>query len=87
ENGKISLAGPLTNVAIAALFLPFFFFGSGVLYAVGYIGVQVNIFLAMFNMLPIGPLDGAKVWRWNLFLWGVVFVPLALVLAFFFGLI
>jgi Zn-dependent protease len=77
ENGKISLAGPLTNVAIALLFLPFNFTSSGFLAIIGFVGLRVNILLAAFNMLPIGPLDGTKVWRWNLGVWVAVFVPLA----------
>lgn len=84
ENGRISLAGPLTNIAIAALFLPFYLFGGGVWYLIGLIGVRINIFLALFNLLPLGPLDGAKVFRWNLPVWALVIVPLGV--AFYFSL-
>lgn len=82
ENGIISLAGPLTNVAIALLFLPFLFVNGGnvTLYEAGYLGSYFNFFLATFNMLPIFVLDGAKVWRWNKVLWVVVFVPLAIII-------
>jgi Zn-dependent protease len=81
ENGIISLAGPLTNVAIALLFLPFLLVSGGnvTLYAIGYLGSYFNFFLATFNMLPIFVLDGAKVWRWNKLLWVVVFVPLVII--------
>jgi Zn-dependent protease len=87
ENGKISLAGPLTNAAIAALFVPFLFSSVGFLQDLGSIGVPINIFLALFNLLPIGPLDGAKVFKWNVPVWAAVFVPLAIVLAYLYGLI
>ena len=87
ENGKISVAGPLMNVLIASLFVPFLLFGQGFLADLGFIGVPINIFLAAFNMLPFGPLDGAKVFKWSLPLWIVVFVPLVIVLLFLYGII
>jgi Zn-dependent protease len=83
ENGRISIAGPLTNVVIAVLFLPFLLlFSNDLLWLVGFFGVHINVFLAMFNLLPIGPLDGAKVFKWSLPIWVLVFIPL--VVAFFF---
>ncbi|MGA1975983.1 MAG: site-2 protease family protein [Conexivisphaerales archaeon] len=83
ENGIISLAGPLTNVFIALLFLPLLFVNTNsvVIFEAGYLGSYFNFFLATFNMLPIFVLDGAKVWRWNKLYWAVVFVPLAIVVA------
>lgn len=87
ENGIISLAGPLTNVAIALLFLPLLFVNTNsvVILEAGYLGSYFNFFLATFNMLPIFALDGAKVWRWNKLYWAVVFVPLAIVVVSYFG--
>lgn len=76
ENGKISIAGPLTNVAIVMLFLPLYYLGGPLWNIVGFIGVQINLFLALFNMLPIGPLDGSKVFRWSLVIWALIFIPL-----------
>jgi Zn-dependent protease len=78
ENGKISIAGPLTNVGVAIIFLPFaLFFPSGsFLGEMGFIGTQINIFLGLFNMLPIMPLDGAKVFAWSKARWAALFVPL-----------
>jgi len=39
------------------------------------IGVAINAWLALFNMLPIGPLDGSKVLSWNPIVWvGIVAV-------------
>ncbi len=32
-------------------------------------GAAINLILAMFNMIPIFPLDGSKVYAWNRFLW------------------
>ena len=85
ENGKISLAGPLVNVVIGTLFFPLYFSSNALLAGIGFFGAYINVFLALFNLLPIGPLDGAKVWRWNKVIWAATFVPLVLI--FFYGFI
>ena len=84
ENGLISLAGPMTNLGIGILFLPFLLFGNGVWLEIGSIGFSINTFLALFNMLPILPLDGAKVFGWNRIIWGGVFFGLLLPVLFIF---
>lgn len=66
ENGLIALAGPLTNVALGALFVPFaFVFPDSLVGRVGGLGVAINFLLAGFNMLPFGPLDGNTVKDWS----------------------
>jgi len=77
QNGIISLVGPLTNIALGLLFL-----GLGLVLGpsarVLVLGQQLNLlffaastnaFLAFFNMLPMMPLDGAKVYAWSLAIW------------------
>ena len=67
----VSLAGPLTNVIIAILagFLihilylntPSFFIGTS---PIGFILINIvrlNLLLAIFNLIPIPPLDGSKI--------------------------
>lgn len=67
QNGKISLAGPMTNIILGLAFLPLFLFSSNSwLIAAGYRISYVNVFLAFFNLLPFPPFDGAKVARWNI---------------------
>jgi Zn-dependent protease len=61
ENGLIALAGPVTNLGLAALFVPLLALPG----RLGSLGVLVNAGLAAFNMLPFGPLDGRTVWRWS----------------------
>lgn len=73
ENGLVSVAGPLTNVALVAIFLPLVFVG-GFVGEVGQLGVTINAFLAAFNMIPFGPLDGKKVISWNKAVFAVVFI-------------
>ena len=86
ENGIISLAGPLTNALIAALFIPLFLFG-GAYSSVGGFGLWVNIELGAFNLIPIGPLDGAKVIRWNKVVWAVAIGALLVAAYFVYGLV
>ncbi len=87
-NGIISLAGPITNIIIALGFLSFALVGGPIVSQIGAVGLEVNFFLAAFNMLPVMPLDGAKVWRWNKVLWAVIEIPLGtLVLSIFLGII
>ena len=83
ENGKISLAGPLTNAAVAAAFFPLalLYPYSSFFWQLGFIGTQINVFLGLFNMLPIMPLDGAKVFAWSKARWAGVFIPLIVVFA------
>ena len=67
ENGIISIAGPLTNVVVAVAMLPVAILFNPSLIAYAAITVAYfNAFLAAFNMIPIMPLDGAKVARWSL---------------------
>ena len=83
ENGLISIAGPLMNIAVASVFVPMFLFGNGFWYALGIFGLYINCFLAIFNLIPFFILDGAKVFAWNKAVWGFFFVPLLIVLIFY----
>ncbi|MFZ3382660.1 MAG: hypothetical protein WA144_01920, partial [Candidatus Methanoperedens sp.] len=64
ENGRISLAGPLSNLILGMAFF-LLLSEQGILYEIGRYGVIVNIALALFNMIPFSIFDGRKVWEWN----------------------
>jgi Zn-dependent protease len=69
EYGKIALAGPAVNIILGFVFLllwkfllPFDFIQTIAMF---------SLFLALFNLLPFGPLDGQKVMAWNKKFWAV----------------
>lgn len=63
---KVAVAGPLANLAVALVFglslrfLPPAFLSSTGLEAVFGVIVFYNLLLAVFNLMPIPPLDGSK---------------------------
>ncbi len=63
RNGRISIAGPAVNLALALLFLALIGgFGGNAFFRYGFL---INAWLGLFNLIPAGNLDGAKVLRWN----------------------
>ena len=77
ETWKIALAGPLINVALAVVFMGIMFLSdTALMQNIGLYGAYINVFLAGFNMIPFGPLDGAKVFKHNPAMWGIVGLPL-----------
>lgn len=73
QNGKISLAGPLTNLALALVFVALLFF-TPINKELAVTGAYVNVFLGLFNSLPFFPLDGQKIAAWNRDVWLVLFL-------------
>lgn len=59
----VSAAGPLSNLTLAALFSVVVRLGlnNPGLMQMAYFGVSINIFLALFNLIPIPPLDGSHI--------------------------
>ena len=57
----VSAAGPLSNLILAVLFAYLLRFAGGNpgLLLLAKFGVVINIFLALFNLVPIPPLDGS----------------------------
>ncbi len=84
--GLIAAAGPITNMVLALLFLGALaaFRGTDlsqtVLFGL-FMGFQVNGILGVFNMLPFGPIDGAKVLNWSAPAFGVL-IAVAIAIAF-----
>jgi len=64
-DAKVALAGPLTNLGIAFIAAMFLRFGfthlTMPMISLLNIIITVNLVLAIFNLVPIPPLDGSKV--------------------------
>ncbi len=80
ENGKISAAGPITNIIGGYIFL---LIAIALNFRLGYISIlsfifiyiaSLNFFLAFFNTLPIGPMDGLKILNWNALVFALLFI-------------
>ena len=66
--GRVALIGPLTNLVMGFAFLI-----STYLYPYHsylYTGASFNAWIAMFNLLPFGTLDGQRIFDWNKIAWG-----------------
>lgn len=85
ENGLISAAGPFMNLVLALVFIPGMFLLTGLLGSFFYYGFMINSWLALFNMIPAGQFDGAKVYAWDKLVYAIMVVTsLAFVLIGFF---
>jgi Zn-dependent protease len=65
--GRVALIGPLTNLVMGFAFLAstYLFPYHSYLHA----GASFNAWIALFNLLPFGVLDGQKIFDWNKIAW------------------
>ena len=67
QNGLISLAGPIVNLAIGGLFLAAWLsFPYGTTGLILNLVAVMSLFLGGFNLIPIPPLDGYKIAIWSI---------------------
>ncbi len=64
ENGIISLGGPAVNIVLgfAMLASAFVFPSLSPLFS---IAARISFWLAIFNLIPLSPLDGSKIFEWS----------------------
>lgn len=77
EDGIVSVSGPVTNIILAGIFYLLFNIiktnNTLVLMILG-LGILINLWIAFFNLLPIGPLDGKAIFLWNPFVWVILMI-------------
>ncbi|MCK4424491.1 hypothetical protein KAU93_02305 [Candidatus Bathyarchaeota archaeon] len=72
--GKISIAGPTTNILLAVTLLTIALPFQGGYQSVLMICATFNAWIALFNLIPFGMLDGFKIFLWNKKIWALTFV-------------
>jgi Zn-dependent protease len=73
---KISLAGPITNIIFSSAILGVAFaLPSSAYVSMLFFAAYINAFMAVFNLIPFGILDGYKIFSFNKKLWALAFVP------------
>ncbi|MEM3784838.1 MAG: AN1-type zinc finger domain-containing protein [Candidatus Bathyarchaeia archaeon] len=68
--GKISLAGPLTNIVLSTLFSLLWLLYPNPIFLMG---AAFNAWIALFNLIPFGMLDGFKIFLWDKRVWVAAF--------------
>ncbi len=76
EIGKISIAGPITNIILSTAFLGATLVPNPYSWIFA-IGAFLNGFIAVFNLIPFGILDGFKIYSWNRKVWLAGFIASA----------
>jgi Zn-dependent protease len=66
RHGQISLTGPAINIGLSLVFMLMNIIFPNALCA---LGAYINSWLAVFNLIPFGPLDGRAVFNWRKSVW------------------
>ncbi len=69
--GIISIAGPSMNICLAIVFMLLNGLYPSLVFS---LGARINTWLALFNLIPFGPLDGAKIMSWDKKVWLVAII-------------
>ena len=92
--GRVAAAGPVVNLLLASISLGLMAIGWGaetlslgwILFTFGNISFYLNVYLGLFNLIPVWILDGKKVLQWNSTVWlTFIFLFVSLVFTAFFG--
>jgi len=87
--GKISIAGPATNIALSIAFLTVAFSlgETSTFTAILFFGAFFNAWIAVFNLIPFGILDGFKVFTWSKKIWTLAFATSLILTLVLFGMV
>ncbi len=77
ELGKIAIAGPVVNFLLALIGFAIYPLNPGIVS----VFIMMNLIFAFFNLIPIPPLNGSKVFGWSRIVWAM-FISSILILIF-----
>ncbi|HDI07820.1 MAG TPA: hypothetical protein ENF76_05615 [Candidatus Bathyarchaeota archaeon] len=81
--GKIAVAGPSTNIVFSAVLLGMAHLPLGNAFRlVLAVSAFINAWMGLFNLIPLGLLDGAKVFFWNKKVWLLTFLASAVLMGY-----
>lgn len=83
--GKISIAGPATNITLSATFFTIAFLTPQ--HDLIFLLAAFNAWIALFNLIPLGILDGFKIFSWNKKIWTLTFTTSLILTIISYGLI
>jgi len=72
--GKVAFSGPITNVGLSIICALIAAVANQSLF---WVVAFINAFLATFNLIPFGIIDGLKIYRWNKLAWAIGFASAA----------
>jgi Zn-dependent protease len=83
--GRTAVAGPAVNIVLSIVSFAFTFALQDPWFTlIAFFSAYINAFIAVFNLIPVGILDGWKVFNWNKLIWSVAFaLSLALLIMIF----
>jgi Zn-dependent protease len=73
DMGRVSIAGPSVNMFLSAVLFGGALFPSQ-FSEILLLAAFLNGFMAVFNLVPFGVLDGFKIFHWNKKIWAAMFV-------------
>ena len=79
----VTVSGPLINLLFAGisfLLLPL----GGYLTIMGEAGFSMNLLSSVCSLIPVKPMDGERVFRWNKLYWALIWLPIFVIYCIFF---
>ncbi len=72
--GKTAVAGPATNLALSIVSFVLYAYLPEPFSTVALLSAAFNAWIALFNLIPLGILDGWKVFSWDKIVWVIAFI-------------